>query len=256
MLIDAHLHFQDIKDERVLAGILDPAPSAGIGRFLCNGIRPEDWPRVEAIAYRDERIVPFFGVHPWNGGQVAEGWEVQLEKMLEIHPGAGIGEVGLDRARAAESFERQKQVFRAQLAMAGRLSRPVAVHCARAWGELLTALRAQKPAGLRCMVHSFNGSAGVLREFLDLGAFISFSWKILRDKSDRVLELVRRVPDDRLLLETDFPYTEPGKIGEDADAAKYFRCLHETYAIVAEARETGVEILQKTVWDNGTSFLH
>ena len=121
------------------------------------------------------------------------------------------------------------------------------------------------------MIHSYHGSSETLREVLKLGAYISFSWKWLRAASDSknfegeprqrrggtpdMMELVRQVPADRLLLETDFPYTEPGQVGKELSADQYFKCLCESYRIVAAARKVDGTILEETVWENGKTFL-
>ncbi len=254
MLLDAHIHLQDIKEENIRAAIL--GQEAGAGRFFCNGIRPEDWPIVSGFARQDRKIIPFLGVHPWHAAEVRTGWEAELESLLETQPETGIGEIGLDKSKEAVDFEKQKSIFLKQLQIAGRLSRPVAIHGVRAWGDLLLFLRDHKPPRVRFMMHSFHGSAEVLRELLALGGYISFSWKWVRNQKKEIMELARQVPLDQLLLETDFPYTEPGAIGAGLSAEKYFKCLHETYAITARARGITEEQLQKAVWDNGTAFLH
>ena len=105
------------------------------------------------------------------------------------------------------------------------------------------------------MIHSFQGSQEMLRDFLGLGAFISFSWKSLQRDTEESIALMRNVPLDRLLLETDFPYTEPGRIGADAHDEKYYETLQGVYDLAERAKGVDVEALEKAVWANGTAFL-
>ncbi|MBU9888639.1 MAG: TatD family hydrolase [Candidatus Omnitrophica bacterium] len=253
MLIDSHIHLQDIKTEKVRASLLSRARELAVGRFVCNGTRPEDWPLVREIAQSDDRVVPFYGVHPWFADKVVAGWDAELEHFLS-GTGAGIGEIGLDRVKNDINFARQTEIFHRQLEIAGRLGRPFAVHCARAGSDILGILK-RDPSRRRFMVHSYHGSYEMLRNFLDLGAYISFSWKILSRGTEETMDLVRQVPLDRLLLETDFPYTQPGKLSPEATVEDYCECLGRIYALAAQTKGISEEKLQDAVWKNGTVFL-
>ncbi|MDD5226904.1 MAG: TatD family hydrolase [Candidatus Omnitrophica bacterium] len=254
MLTDMHLHLQDIPDLHMCKSVLSLAQELRVGQFVCNGTRPEDWPVVEKFAAEDRRVVPFFGVHPWYADKLPKDWYETLEGFLKRNPSAGVGEVGLDKARNVD-LARQTEVFHRQLEIAGRFSRPLAIHCVRAWSNLLNVLRRSLPPKTRFMIHSYQGSREMLRDFLSLGAYISFSWKSLQRDTEESIALMRNVPLDRLLLETDFPYTEPGRIGADAHDEKYFETLQGAYDLAERAKGVDVEALEKAVWANGTAFL-
>lgn len=234
--------------------ILALADQLRVGQFASHGTRPEDWPAVEKSAAEDRRVAPFFGVHPWYADKLSADWYEVLESFLKRNSSAGVGEAGLDKARHVD-FARQTEVFHRQLEIAGRLARPLAIHCVRAWSDLLNILRRSLPAKMRFMIHSFQGSPQMLRDFLSLGAYISFSWKSLQRDTEESIMLMRNVPLDRLLLETDFPYTEPGRIGADAHDEKYFECLQGIYNLAVRAKGIGEDSLEKAVWANGTAFL-
>lgn len=254
MLTDMHLHLQDIPDPLMCKSILKLAEHLRVGQFVCNATRPEDWSAAEKFATEDRRVVPFFGVHPWYAEKLPKDWYEMLECFLKRNRNAGIGEVGLDKARNVD-LARQTEVFHRQLELAGRLARPLAIHCVRAWSHLVNILKRSLPAKTRFMVHSFQGSREVLRDLLALGAYVSFSWKSLQRDTEESISLMRAVPLDRLLLETDFPYTEPGRIGADAHDEKYFQTLQGAYDLAERAKGVDVEALEKAVWANGTAFL-
>jgi TatD DNase family protein len=254
MLIDTHLHLQDIRAQGILAEILARAWDFDVHRFCCNSAQPSDWPVVEEIERHDDRIFPFFGVHPWHAEKVQPGWDRELERFLR-HREAGVGEIGLDKARKDVDFARQTQIFYRQLEIAGRLEKPFAVHCVRAWGDLSNILKSNLSSRSRFVMHSYQGSPEMLREFLDLGAYISFSWKTFQREAESIQNLIRLVPLDRLLLETDFPYTEPHQLESEVSAGQYFECLRGVYALAALAKGTDLETLEKAVWANGTAFL-
>ncbi|MFH0985411.1 MAG: TatD family hydrolase [Candidatus Omnitrophota bacterium] len=254
MLSDMHLHFQDIKELPIRASILKLAQDFKAGRFVLNGTRPEDWQAVEDLSRQDRRVIPFFGIHPWYTDKLPADWYKTLEGFLKRSPDAGVGEVGLDKARNID-FARQTEVFHRQLEIAGRLGRPLAIHCVRAWSDLSSMLKRSLPPKTRFMVHSFQGSQQVLRDLLTLGAYISFSWKSLQRDTEESIALMRSVPQDRLLLETDFPYTELGQVGPDAHDEKYFESLQGVYNLAGRAKGIEEGTLEKAVWANGTAFL-
>ena len=254
MYTDMHLHLQDIPDVQMCRSVLKLAEHLNVGQFVCNGTRPEDWPVVENASADDRRVVPFYGVHPWYADKLPVDWYVTLEGFLKRSPAAGVGEVGLDKARNVD-LARQTEIFHRQLEIAGRLARPLAIHCVRAWSDLVNILKRSLPAKTRFMVHSFQGSPQILKDLLSLGAYISFSWKSLQRDTEESIALMRSVPLDRLLLETDFPYTEPGKIGADVHDEKYFETLQGVYNLAVRAKGLEEETLEKAVWNNGTAFL-
>ena len=254
MLTDMHVHLQDIPDPLMCKSILSLGQDLRTGQFVCNGTRPEDWQAVEKFAAEDRRVVPFFGVHPWYAGKLPSDWYGLLEDFLKRNPKAGVGEVGLDKACPVD-FARQTEVFHRQIEIARRFARPLSIHCVRAASAILNVLKRSLPPKTRFMIHSYQGSKEMMRELLNLGAYISFSWKSLQRDTEESIALMRNVPLDRLLLETDFPYTEPGRVGADAHDEKYYETLQGVYDLAERAKGVDVEALEKAVWKNGTAFL-
>lgn len=253
MLIDAHIHLQD--DIGLRADLLNHAREYHIGKFYCNGITPEDWAIIDLITGTDARVIPFFGVHPWKATEVKEGWDVLLEGFLK-KPNSGVGEIGLDKFREKISYDKQVEIFCRQLAIAGRLSKPVTIHCVRAWGDLLNILKKNLLPRSRFLLHSYHGSSEMLQEFLNLGAYISFSWKSFLRPGTEMRDMVRHMPLNRLFLETDFPYLEPQAMGATINIEKYKRCLHEAYDFAARVKGLKFYEIEDAVWENGAAFLH
>ena len=207
-MIDCHLHLQDPRLAQDLEGIVATTRSLGISRLVVNGTRPGDWDAVERLASRYPEVLPQFGLHPWHVGKESPGWLDDLEERLRRHPEAGVGEIGLDRWIRGSDFARQKEVFSAQLELAGRLGRPVSVHCLRAWGSLLDSLAELAPAsGL--LLHSYGGPAELLPDLVAKGAFFSLSGYFFREEKSSKLAVFDEVPRDRLLVETDAPDMAP-----------------------------------------------
>ena len=255
MLIDAGTYLQDTPDECVNHSILQRAAEFKIGKFFCSGFSPEDWGLVHSVARKEEQIVPFFGIHPWYVDRVSPTWSKQLLHIISMNMGAGIGTIGLDRSKNGGDYKKQKEVFLSQLQLAEQLSRPIAIHCEKAWEDMLICLRDNKAPHIRFMVHAYQNNAQTLEQLLNLGAYISFSWKNLLNADTSVLDLVQQVPKDRLLLETRFPYMNSNKADEGISFGMYFKCLHETYALAAQATQTAAEDLREAVWSNSITYL-
>ena len=256
MRLDANVYFQNISEERVSFDILKRSPECKAVKFICNSLSPEDWSWVLSLVRSEERIVPFFGIHPLYASADKAGWDNELVHILINHHGAGIGAIGLDGSVKGDDYTKQVKVFLRQLKIAEQLSRPVAICCVQAWDDLLVLLREHKPPRVRFMVCDYQGSPLILEQLSGLNAFISFSRKALNEAAASTVELVRKVPKNKLLLETDFPCAGAQKSEARISAEIYFEWLRETYDLAAQAAGTGRAALEKTLWDNGHMFLY
>jgi TatD DNase family protein len=205
---DAHCHLQDERPADRLETILERAREAGVTRMVCCGTCETDWPRVAELANRYPQIIPCFGLHPWFLDDRSSQWHKNLRSWLEKYP-AGVGEIGLDHAIKAYNPDEQEAIFRTQLELARELKRPVSIHCRRAWGKITDILRGYGlfPEGI--LMHSFSGSVEIMELLQSINAYFSFSGAITLSNNKRAQRMVRAVPADRLLSETDAPDIPP-----------------------------------------------
>ena len=171
----------------------------------------------------------FFGVHPWEALEEfkAESLKLKVDEelraLLIANPKAGVGEIGLDRLKCRDIPPLMREVFEAQLALAFELRRPVVLHGAKCWGQVvktcekaLEERHLRRPAAgsrlsgdaaselpLRFLFHGFSRSDGLIPDIVRLGGFISVGPAVLNDHAVNYRELVRKIPMDRLLVETD-----------------------------------------------------
>ena len=153
----------------------------------------------------------FFGVHPWDAVDVS--FLPSLRAQLLANPAAGVGEIGLDRLKSRDISPRMREVFEAQLALALELGRPVVLHGAKCWGQVVTTVcrhlsHSPTPPLLHSptpsfLFHGFSRSDGLIPEIVKLNGFISVGPAILNDHAVNYRELVKKIPLDRLLVETD-----------------------------------------------------
>jgi TatD DNase family protein len=200
---DAHCHYQFAE---VPYAAVELARSEGVGYAMINGSSPADWPDVAALAARDPRNLPSFGLHPWDVPTAPAGWLDELRRVLLAHPAAGVGEMGLDRWIEGFDPVAQEAAFRAQLALAVELDRPLTIHCVRAIGPLMDILRATALPRRGFLLHSWNGPVELVPELARLGAYFSFSAHHLPERKAHLrVQFAAAIPPERILVETDAP---------------------------------------------------
>lgn len=205
-LFDSHNHLQRFADPlRIIAEMRE----AGIEGCVANGTSEEDWGAVAKLAEDFPDFVrPAFGLHPWHAHQRTEAWLGSLEAYLDRFPNASIGECGLDGWVAEPSLEIQREVFLPQLAIARDRKLPVTIHALKAWEPLFEAFDQEAPPE-KFLLHSFGGSAELVKRLLPIGAWFSFSGYFLQPRKAKVIESFKTIPRDRLLIETDAPDMMP-----------------------------------------------
>ncbi|XP_042513999.1 uncharacterized metal-dependent hydrolase YabD isoform X2 [Macadamia integrifolia] len=209
-LFDSHCHLQDPRIYHLAPQLIRTALDSGVLHFAVNGVS-EDWSVVKQMEEQYQCIVPCFGLHPWYVADRSPNWLNSLRNFFDTTPWAAVGEIGLDKGSHGKeiSFIDQVQVFRQQLELAKGLQRPVSVHCVRAFGDLLEILQSAGPFPAGVILHSYLGSAEMVPEFAKLGAYFSFSGFLMSMKPQKAKKMLKLVPTDRILLETDAPDALP-----------------------------------------------
>ena len=152
----------------------------------------------------------FFGVHPWETLEERKTEkrkvEEELRSKLLANPKAGVGEIGLDRLKVRDIPPLMREVFESQLALALELRRPVVLHGAKCWGQVVATIRKLTTHNSQLtnfLFHGFSRSDGLIPEIVELNGFISVGPAVLNDHAVNYRELVKKIPLDRLLVETD-----------------------------------------------------
>ncbi len=203
-LYDAHNHLQDSRLAPFANEIQQVLSGEPIARMVVNGTSEADWPAVNELARQDERVIPSFGYHPWLVNHRSRNWKESLAQFLDSTP-SGVGEIGLDRWIKGHDSETQERMFVEQLRLAASRNLPASIHCLRAWGRLLEILRAEPRPACGFLLHSFGGPRELIPALVDLGAYFSLPGYFAHERKYRQREAFRRVPPERLLIETDAP---------------------------------------------------
>jgi TatD DNase family protein len=221
MLVDSHCHldFPDFAPER--DAVIRRAFAAGIGTMLTICTRLDQFDGVRVIAEAEPRIWCSVGAHPHEAADHPDLTGERLV-MLAAHPRVvGIGETGLDFHYDLSPRDIQERVFRAHIAASRESGLPLIIHAREADAEIATILAATKP--LLGVLHCFTGGRALAEAALNLGFYISISGIVTFRNAEDLRAIVRDLPLDRLLVETDAPYLAPvphrGKRNEPAFVA-------------------------------------
>jgi len=210
VFFDSHNHLQSLRFGKPVAELVDVMKAEGIAGCVVNSTREADWGVVAELA-RDFPgfVFPAYGIHPWFADTAEEGWEGRLREMLEKDPLATVGEIGVDGWVDSPGMDVQREVFVKQVRIAAETGRVMTVHCLKAWEELFSVIAEVPDWPERFLMHSFGGSIEIAERLLKIGAWFSFSGYFLHERKRKVLEVFKKLPQDRILLETDAPEMIP-----------------------------------------------
>lgn len=248
MLIDSHCHldFPELTTDE--NGVLGRARTAGVGGMLTIGTRLDQFERVRAIAERNANVWCSVGVHPHEAKEEGQRTPDRLIKATRHPKVVGIGETGLDFYYEHSPREEQAESFRAHIAAARQTGLPLIVHTRDADAETGDILEDEYGKGaFPGLIHCFSSGRAVAERALALGLYISISGIVTFKAAEELRAIVRDLPLDRLLVETDAPYLAPvpkrGKTNEPAFVA-------HTAAKVAELKGVSLAELETATTDN------
>jgi TatD DNase family protein len=206
--VDVHCHLHDQRVVKDVAGIVQRAADAGVTHMVTCATMEENFEATAMLARQYPAIVPCYGIHPWFLASLSPNWRQVLGDRVAAEP-CGIGETGLDFMDRQADRERQLEVFTFHLALARDLERPINIHIRKAWDSLLQILKKTGPLKTPGLVHSFSGSAELVKVLVRYNLNISFSGSVTRPGAKKIVTALKAVPKDRILLETDSPDIYP-----------------------------------------------
>jgi len=220
IFIDSHAHLADAAFAGDRDAVISRARDAGAGAIVCIGESLE----VAALAAECAAEYPGFvfstaGIHPHDAATFDERRDIPRLRELLRNSAVAVGECGLDYHYDNSPRQAQRAAFAAQIALAGEMNRPVVVHTREAEDDTQSLIREARTAGVIGVMHCYTGSHALAELALDAGWYVSFSGIVTFNKwTDD--DLLRLVPRDRLLVESDSPYLAPvpfrGKRNEPA----------------------------------------
>lgn len=239
MYVDSHCHINFPELAADLPAVFDAMAENRVTHAMCIGVNLPDLPQVLALADEHANVYASVGVHP-DYEDTPEPSVDQLIALAARPKVAAIGETGLDYYRATGDLEWQRRRFRTHIRAARACGKPLVVHTRAAAVDTLAIMREERADEAGGVMHCFTESWDVAQGALDLGFHISFSGIVTFKNAVALKDVARRVPLDRMLIETDAPYLAPvphrGKLNQPA----YVRHVAEE---IARLREVPVETI-------------
>ncbi len=211
MLVDSHCHLTLLdlaKYGGSVDSVLTAAQQQGVGYFLCVSVDLETFPAILKLAQTYGQVFASVGIHP----NTPSDQELSLERLIElarIPEVIAVGETGLDYFRGQGDLEWQRQRFRVHIAAAREVHKPLIIHTRNAAEDILQILAAEGAVEVGGVMHCFVEDWAIAQKAMDLNFYISFSGIVTFRNAREVQEVAKRVPLDRLLVETDSPYLAP-----------------------------------------------
>lgn len=249
MLVDSHCHLDRLKLEALgctLDEVVQSARDEGIQHMLCVCISEDNREEVRAIANRFDGIYASAGVHPSDVREPVFSVET-LQAWCDDPLVVALGETGLDYHYTAESAEAQKESFKNHLVAGKNLRLPTIVHTRDAREDTLSAIRDHGCHETAGVLHCFTESWEMAKAALDLNYRISLSGIVTFRNAQELRDVAKKVPADRLLVETDSPYLAPVPYRGKTNQPKYVK---EVAQFVAELRGVSYEALAEQTTEN------
>lgn len=239
MLFDTHLHLDEAAFDGDRTEVVERAREVGLVGMLTIGTTAESCAAAVALSHANDDIYAAVGIQPNYVGEEKSGDWDKIVALADDPRVLAIGETGLDRHWDFTPFDQQIDAFDRHLELSRKTGKPFIVHCREAEADVVRQLRAAAGGGpLNGIMHSFCGDQGTAESCLELGMMLSFAGMVTFKRNDALREVAKRVPADRILIETDAPYLAPmphrGKRNEPA-------YVQYTAAMLAESHGMSVE---------------
>jgi len=254
--IDAHCHLQDQRIAFDHEPIIQSADTVGIKYMACCSTKEKDWQDVQKLSLKNNSVIPSYGIHPWFIDNLALEWQKRLASLLKAeknrlkgHFLPSVGEAGLDFT--IKSFDRSLQVkiFTGQLILAKELGLPISIHIRKAWDIFIHIIKKMGALPANGLIHSYSGSADMIPILEKYGFYISFSGSITRPGAKKVINALKAVSDNRILIETDSPDILPSML----DKNEYNTPANLVYIaeIASQIKRIPVQELVRKTYNNG-----
>jgi TatD DNase family protein len=253
-LIDTHAHLDFGKFDTDREAVIERAQAVGVVAIVNVGADLESSRAAVRLAQEYDMVYAAVGMHPHDAKKLDGAALAELRELAQQPKVVAVGEIGLDFYRDLSPREVQRRAFQAQLAWAAKLGKPVVIHDRDAHDEVM-AILADWAAGLKNpllagrlgVLHTFSGDLAMAEQAIDLGCYISISGPVTYQNARQLPDIVRALPLERLLVETDCPFLAPhphrGKRNEPA----YVRLVAER---LAEIKDIPFDTLAKATTAN------
>ncbi len=251
MLVDTHchLHFDAFDADR--EKVIERAREFGLKYLVNVGTDPETNQAAFELASKHDDMFHTAGLHPHHSHQITEEGIKELKEFVLKNKPYAIGEIGLDYFKSEADPETQKTVFAKMLRLAMEVNLPVIVHSRNAFEDTMKIIKEETGGKIKGVMHCFSYDEAALEELLKIGFLASFTCNLTFKNTGPLLEVAKKAPLDRIMLETDSPYLAPqiyrGKRNEPS-------CLVNLSQFLSEQRGIDQEKLESVTTETAIRF--
>ncbi len=241
MLVDSHAHLEMDEFEGDRDAVVHRARENGVGAIITVGVNLEDSRKAVTLAERYDTVYASVGVHPHDVTTIDKTTYDQIKDLSKSKRVVAYGEIGLDFFRNRSPEDIQVRRFGEQLELAAELELPVIIHDREAHREIVEMIQTGRN-DRRGVIHCFSGDYDMALRCLDMGFYISIPGTVTYKKSEPFREIVKKLPLDRLLIETDCPFLSPEpKRGRRNEPAYVVYTAHQ----IARIKDLPVEEVER-----------
>jgi len=226
-IIDTHIHFDDDRFDTDRAPIYTNALNTGVSHMIIPATTRARWSKIFSLTKQYANIHPTAGLHPVFVNDHSEEDLHLLDTTLQNNKCVAVGECGLDGFVKNLDYEKQRYFFTHQIELAAKHKLPMIIHARNAVEDVTLAIKSAN-GNVTGVVHSYNGSLQQAQQLIDLGFLLSFGGAITYNRATRLRKIVKQLPVDAIMVETDAPdqptqantgnRNEPAFIGEVVSA--------------------------------------
>jgi len=247
MLVDSYAHLEMPEFKKDLEAVMQRAIESGVEYVFTVGTEKKDWKRALEIAESHPSIYAILGVHPHNAKEVDDQTYPMLRELCRHEKVKAYGEIGLDFFRNLSPRDLQLKRFREQIGLAKELRLPVVIHDREAHQETLAILKSENAGECGGIIHCFSGDYEMAKTCIDMGFYISIPGSITFKNAESFREVVKRIPLESLLVETDAPFLTPVPFRGKRNEPSYVRYTAQR---VAEVKNISFEKVAEVTTEN------
>ena len=254
-IVDSHCHLDRLDLNKLgddMESVLATARQHDVTHFLCVCIDLDNFPDVTALAARYPRVFASVGVHP-NEQDTLDPEVEELVKLSKQKKVVAIGETGLDYFHGKGDLEWQRQRFRRHIRAARECNKPLIIHSRAAKEDTINIMREEGADKIGGVMHCFTEDWDMAQKAMELNFYISFSGIVTFRNAVELREVVRLVPLEKMLVETDAPYLTPVPYRGKSNQPAYVRFVAEH---IAELRNESLETIASTTTENFFKLFH
>ena len=248
-LFDSHCHLDDEKFSEDRQAVIENIFSSKVTKLISAGYSLESSKRALELANNYSQIYTVSGISPNDIPENVEKLQAEIyeiEKLAKNQKVVGIGEIGLDNYWNKENKELQKYAFIKQIELSNKLKLPIVIHTREAVMDTIEILK-ENPVNKKGVFHCCPLNPELVKEALKLGFYISFAGPVTFKNSKNADEVIRLVPDEKMLIETDSPYLSPEPNRGKRNDSSNVRYIAEK---IAKVKGYTLEEVAKITYDN------